>query len=112
MDRGRRYAEGVTDAELDKLERQAHAAIAADDRGPFEEVLRLIAEVRRLRLLRVDTGIIPYKGRPPEWRTGEELTRLEAAERVAERLDRDRPLLCGPASDELEALLEAWRNAR
>ncbi len=63
----------------------------------------LVAEVRRLRTCRHPRGLgdrcydcgayVEYKGRPPEWRTGEELTRLEAAERLAEACHQARDLM-------------------
>ena len=93
----------MTDAELDDLEGSAFQCIAVGDRGPFEEVIALIAEVRRLRL--VETCII----------------RLRLAERVAEAVDK-LALWDGPGGHSywddskppksLLAALEAWRNAR
>lgn len=69
----------MTDGELDDMQDQLSGGDGV--RAAVAIAPLLIAEVRRLRRL---GAVVPYVGRPPAWRTGEELDRLEAAERLAD----------------------------
>lgn len=98
----------MTDDELDEMERDAMEA--SQSLHP-RQLLALIAEVRRLRASRLG-AIVEYKGRPPEWRTGPQLDRLEAAERLADATIENQDAWADAVHDARRwmASCDAWRE--